>query len=112
MRRSRGKETDLVRQVLDYLALRKVWAWRVNVGALRDSTGRVVFFGAKGHPDIIARLKPVGYTGFSGRVVWIECKSPKGKMSEAQKEWREKAITYGDLFIVARSLDDVRQAFE
>ena len=112
MRRGHGKETELVRLVLEYLALKKIWAYRVNTGALRDKTGRPVFFGVKGHPDIVARKKPVGYTGFSGRVVWIECKSPKGKLSEAQEEWRKIAALHGDVFIVARSLDDVREAFE
>jgi hypothetical protein len=107
LRRTRGKETELVRLVLEYLALKKIWCYRINVGALRNPSGRPVFFGVKGHPDIVARKKP-RIPGGSGRVVWIECKSgPKAKLSEAQEEWRLMANLHGDIFIVARSLADV-----
>lgn len=112
LRRGRGKETDLVRQILDYLRLRKIWAYRANTGGLRDSRGRLVRFGVPGHPDIVARLKPAGYTGFSGRVVWVEAKSEKGKQTDLQREWQELAEAHGDLYILARSLDDVREALE
>ena len=110
MRRKGGKETGLVRQVLDYLHYRKVWAYRNNTGALRDKTGRPVFFGAKGSPDIIARLRTVGY-GFSGRVIHIECKSEKGKQSDYQKEWQTLAEAHGDVYILARTLEDVKEVF-
>jgi hypothetical protein len=112
MRRKRGEETGLVRQILEYLSLRGIWAYRVNTGALRDSTGRPVFFGVKGHPDIVARLKPRRGSNGSGRVVWIEAKSSKGVLSENQKEWQKKSDTYGDVFIVAKKLEDVMALFE
>ena len=106
-----GKETALVRSILDYLALKRIWAYRTNTGALQDKTGRLVRFGVAGHPDIVARLKPIGYTGFSGRVVWIEAKSDKGKQTEAQTGWQKKAEEHGDIYILARKLEDVMDVF-
>ena len=112
MRRKGGKETGLIKQILDYLSYRKVWRYRTNSGGLRDSTGRLVRFGCVGHPDIVARLKPIGYTGFSGRVVWIEAKSPEGgRLTPAQEAWRGLAEAHGDVYILARKLEDVIEVF-
>ena len=111
MRRKSGEETSLVRQILEYLSLRGIWAYRVNTGALRDKTGRPVFFGVKGHPDIVARSKPGRIQRESCRVVWIEAKSSKGRQSEAQKEWEQIALKHGDKYILARKLEDVMEYF-
>lgn len=114
MRRKRGEETGLIKVIMDYLSYKKVWRYRTNSGGLRDTTGRLVRFGAPGHPDIVARFRPIGgpSSGFSGRVVWIEAKSERGKITPAQEAWRELAATYGDVYILARSLEDVREVFE
>ena len=109
MRRKVGKETGLIRVILEYLAYKKVWSYRCNTGGLRDSTGRLVRFGVPGHPDIVARLRPIGYTGFSGRVIWIEAKSESGRLTPAQEAWRELAAVHGDIYIVARRLEDVSE---
>ena len=104
-----GEEAGLIRDVLEYLAIRKIWAYRQNTGTLRGASGKLVRFGSKGCPDIIARLKPTGSNRGSGRVLWIECKSKTGKLSEAQEAWRAKAEKHGDVFIVARRLEDVME---
>ena len=107
-----GQETALVKQLLDYLAYKRVWAYRVNTGGLFNQTGRLVRFGVPGHPDIIARMRPVRPGEGSGRVLWIEAKTEKGRLSDHQKEWQKKAEEYGDVFIVARSLSDVSCLFD
>lgn len=43
-------------------------------------------------------------------VLCIEAKSATGKLSPAQKRWAEKAVAQGCRYIVARSLEDVRNA--
>lgn len=111
-RKNAGTETALVRSVLEYLALRKVWAYRANTGGLRDKTGRLVRFGTPGHPDIVARMRPRGADYGSGLVVWIECKSERGVQSPAQKDWQIKAEKHGDIYILARKLEDVMCLFE
>jgi hypothetical protein len=109
------KENDVKKQILDWFSYKKVWAVKINTGAtIAEYKGKKRFFryGAKGMPDILARMKPIGYSGFSGRVVWVECKSKTGRQTEAQKEWQLKANLHGDLYILARSLADVQAVFE
>jgi hypothetical protein len=98
------KESGIQRQILDYLNLRKVWHRRMNSGATRMN-GRVVYYGAKGLPDIFARTH-------AGSIIWIEVKADKGKQNDDQKTWQEDAERFGDVYILARSLDDVRALFE
>jgi hypothetical protein len=106
-------EKEVQRQILDWLALKGIWHYRVNSGAMvAEYKGKKRFFrfSAKGHPDIVARGKPVGY-GFSARVVWIECKSQKGKLSPDQEIWRAEAELHHDVYVVARKLEDIIDVF-
>jgi hypothetical protein len=107
-----GEETRLVKQILDYLAYKRIWAYRVNTGGLLNQTGRLVRFGVPGHPDIVARMRPVHPNEGSGRVLWIEAKAAKGRLSEHQVAWKGRAEEYGDTFIVARCLEDVSCLFD
>ena len=67
--------------------------------------GQFVRFGAPGMPDILAR-------GTTGAVIWIEVKSPTGRQSEDQRKWQEDMERFGDIYIVARSVEDVMALFE
>ena len=58
-----------------------------------------------GVPDIIVVLD-------SQRVVWIETKSEIGRLSLRQKDFHSKLEILGHLVCVARSVEDVRQAFK
>lgn len=46
----------------------------------------------------------------SGQLIAIEVKTPKGKVSEDQKEFLKKIESFGGIALVARSLDDVIKA--
>ena len=102
-------EKDIQRSILQYLALRKVWHRRINSGGAmlngHGGRGQFVRFGASGMPDILAR-------GSNGAVIWIEVKSPTGRQTEDQRKWQEDMERFGDVYILARSLDDVRALFE
>jgi hypothetical protein len=102
-------EKDVLRAILHYLTLRKVWHRRLNSGAAmlngHGGKGQFVRYGAPGLPDILARTQ-------SGTVIWIECKSPTGKLSEDQRKWKDDMERFGDTFIVARSVEDVMALFE
>jgi hypothetical protein len=102
-------EKDVLRAILHYLTLRKVWHRRINSGgamlAGHGGKGQFVRFGAPGMPDILAR-------GSQGAVIWIEVKSPTGKQTPDQKEWQVDAEHFGDIYILARSLGDVTALFE
>jgi hypothetical protein len=104
-------EKDVLRVILHYLTIRKVWHRRINSGAAVVEPGspgtkrRFLRFGAPGMPDILAR-------GTNGAVIWIECKSPTGKLTEDQKAWQRDSERFGDIYIVARKVEDVMCLFE
>ncbi len=72
--------------------------------------GRRISIGNKGMPDICGILPP--QFGQPGRALFIEVKTPKGRVSEAQTIWLVKAVEQGALAFVARSLEDVIEALE
>jgi len=51
------KESDLRRQILDHLALTRIFHYRNNSGAFKDSNNHFYCFGALGSPDIICVLE-------------------------------------------------------
>jgi hypothetical protein len=70
-------EGAVVKACLEYLELRGAYVWRNNTGALRDKKDRPVFFGKAGSSDIVSLLP-------GGRFIAVECKSPKGRLSDLQ----------------------------
>jgi len=102
-------EKDVLRVILHYLTIRKVWHKRINSGGAvlngHGGRGQFVRFGALGMPDILAR-------GSNGTVVWIECKSPTGRQTDDQRKWQEDMERFGDIYIVARKVEDVMALFE
>lgn len=59
-----------------------------------------------GSPDIVGILGP------TGRWFCLETKTPKGRLSEKQKEWHRMARSMGAFVAVARSVDEARAALE
>jgi hypothetical protein len=92
-------ENDLQKQILDYLHVRGIRAWRNSVGR----TANTVTGGGAGTPDILGIMKPCG------RFLAVEVKSEKGQLSEVQAAWLQFAREAGALVIVARSLRDVEE---
>lgn len=45
-----------------------------------------------------------------GRVVFIEVKTARGRLSEHQKRFRDDLVRAGGTYIVARSVEDVERA--
>src|SRR3990167_4027827 len=102
--RLRESEADISRSIQDYLHANKIFAWRNNSGAMSgtSSTGKKRFFhfGMQGSADIIGVLP-------GGQFLAIECKSAKGKLSQAQELFRDAVQRNGGLWILARDLRDV-----
>jgi len=46
---------------------------------------------------------------WQARFLWIECKTPKGKQSEAQKSFQIQVEEQNHTYIVARSIEDVEK---
>lgn len=100
------KESEVQRQILDWLELKHIFHWRNNTGAMGGSyKGKRWFvrFGRKGAPDIFAVHE--------GRAIGIEVKKLGQMLSEDQKRWLADFSLAGGRYILARSLEDVTGVF-
>jgi len=101
-------EKDVLKQVSQYLRLKRCLVYRMNTGAgiFQNQNGprRFVKFGEKGMADVLAFTKR--------SVIWVECKGGSGKQSELQKKFQEDVEAYGHTYIVAKSIDDLMPLFE
>lgn len=94
------RESDIQALILIYVtSLPGSFGFRMNTGAVQDGD-RFVRYGLKGQPDIFLIL--------NGRFIGIEVKTRTGRQSEAQKQWQRNCERAGGLYILARSVDDVR----
>lgn len=101
------KESDILKQITDYLTVKGYWWSRMNSGAMFGShNGKrwAVRFGRKGMADILmTRNNCLGEL----RLVWIEVKNEKGVQSEDQKKFEIETKGEGHWYILARSIDDL-----
>ena len=86
------KESDVQRQILDYLALKRIFRYRNNSGAFIDSQKHVYRFGAVGGPNIVCVSV--------GQCVGIGMKRPGEKQSDHQKDFQEK-LQEGGRYVIA-----------
>ena len=97
-------ETDLVNSILlEFGARPDLRIWRQNTGAARTSRGALVRFGIPGQADISGILS-------GGRRIEIECKTKTGRQTKEQKAWQAMIERFGGLYVLARSVEDVRRA--
>lgn len=114
------KEQQIVKAILDYLKLKKIFHWRNNTGALKTEAGGFMRFGATGSPDIFVvlptltvqqRLNADGTFGEEdhtfGQIIGLEVKNEKGKQSDNQLAWQKDFVAAGGEYHLVRSLDDV-----
>lgn len=103
MTRSLPSEAAIQAQILIHVtALPDAMFERCNTGTGRTDTGRMVRFGTPGGPDIRGT--------WCGRAIAIEVKSAIGRQSREQKLWQAQFERAGGLYVLARSVDDVRAA--
>ncbi len=99
-------EALIQQQILEAFGARpKLRIWRANTGAAMVK-GRLVRFGVPGQPDIQGIIAP------TGKYLGIEVKSPTGRQSEEQKLFQAMVERQGGIYILARSVDDVRKILE
>lgn len=75
--------------------------WRANVGAAQIGR-RVVRFGIAGQADLTGILP-------DGRRLEIEVKSATGRQTAAQQAFQEMIERFHGVYILAKSVDDVRR---
>ena len=101
----RPSEAQTQRQILDWLKLNGIFAWRNNTGAMAGShKGKRWFvrFGCPGMSDILGIYK-------AGKFLAIEVKRSDGRLTQDQQCFLESVKANGGIAIVARSLKDVQE---
>ena len=97
-----SETSDIVTPTLEALKLMGVIAWRVNAGGRTRRSVQA----PPGTPDIIGALPP------NGRLFGLEAKAGKGKLSEAQEAWHERARKAGVLVGTIRSWKEAVELVE
>ncbi len=91
-------ETDLCRQIREFLEINKLAIYRNNTGALKVGKS-FVRYGVVGSPDFIGFDK-------KGRYVGIECKVGYNKQSKEQVAFQELCKRNNAIYILCYSLDE------
>lgn len=98
-------ESALLRDVLVYVTgLPDGMFWRNNTGRLPTASGQWVSFGCIGSGDVLGVLR--------GRAVAIETKSSTGEQRQSQIRFQARWEAAGGLYVLARSVEDVRAGLE
>ena len=116
-KRKGTKESDTVRAILDYLALRGIFAWRQNSRVVmlpgRGGKDRPYRMGGmKGMADIIG-IVPCTAHGIhcpcpGGKFLGIEVKQPGNKPTPEQLAFLQAVVKAGGFAFVAHSVADVQ----
>lgn len=103
-------EGELLAAVLGYLELLeaqgRLMVWRNNTGAMKPRPGVTVRFGTPGAADVLAVLGP------HGRLLGVETKSVTGTQSIQQKRWAKRLTAVGGIYVLAKTLQDVKIVIE
>jgi len=94
-------ETEIQREIIDYLHSRGIYCWRNNTGTIKVRS-RYIKFGYKGSPDIIGLTQKGVFFG-------VEVKKSGGSMSEEQKQFREAILTSNGIYIKATCIEDLKE---
>lgn len=97
------KESDIVRAICDYLALKKHFFWRQNtIPVFSEGKYRAMpKYSMKGVPDIIVIHE--------GYFIGLEVKRAKTKQSPDQKEFERGCKEAGGEYWIVRSIDDCKE---
>jgi hypothetical protein len=96
------READVLRTILAYLKVHRIFHWRNNTGAnrwAREGKARFVRFGTVGAPDI--------FIVHHGRCVGIEAKAPGKDLTAEQFAYATNFEEAGGIYALARSIEDV-----
>ena len=111
-----GKETDIVRSCLDWLALHRIKAWRTNNTGIFDPVKKIHrrFHGLRGVSDIVGilpqsvRLADGGAELF-GNFLAIEVKKPGEKPRPEQETFLHDIREAGGIALCVHSLREMEE---
>lgn len=106
MKRINPKITEnmVMRAVCEYLTYKRIFFYRQNNVPICDAGvyRRMPKYSIPGVSDLLA----LPYN----RTMFLECKSPTGKQSQAQKEFEKNVKASGHEYYIIRSVEDVERA--
>lgn len=94
------KERDVTKTVRDYMEYRGWRGVRLNAGP----------FGKKGQPDFLFLRYVAG--SLKAAAVWVEFKSPLGRLSPEQTAWIDEERRRGATCIVVRDFEEFERWYE
>lgn len=103
-------EQQLQRDILKFLRANNIFCWKVETTGMpiRNRAGQVTGLRPSliaGHPDLAGVLP-------DGRALFVEVKTKTGTVSALQKKWLDRLTEQGALAVVARSVEEVREALD
>ena len=103
MPKVKEKESTIQKAVLDWLKYNNLLAVRLNNIPVPVKGGGFRPVAMKGLPDAHVDYPFLGVP----ISVWIEFKTSTGKLSEHQKNFKDKVESYGGFYCIVRSIDDM-----
>ena len=102
---------------LDYLAAKRILAFRMGVGAMKLDN-RFMRWGTPGMADVLSfpKIRQQDLTSYGEKhglwydvptIVWIECKAGKGKQSALQASFQQLVESHGHRYCLVRSVDEL-----
>ncbi|RLB08819.1 MAG: hypothetical protein DRG39_08330 [Deltaproteobacteria bacterium] len=101
------EEQQIQKQILGYLSLKHIFAWRQNSGVFIYQDGkkkRLIRCGTPGVSDIIGFYK--------NKAFFIEVKTKTGRLTKRQRTFLEAVNKNGQLGVVLRDLKECVELFE
>jgi VRR-NUC domain len=99
--RNAHPEQAILNAVMQALRLhpRVAWVRRMNSGAYQTPDGRYVKFGFAGCSDVLGQMR-------DGRLIAIEIKARRGRVSSAQRAFIDFVIEHHGVAGIVRSIDE------
>lgn len=105
--RLKVSEKAIQNTILEYLKLKKIFAWQNDSVGIYDLQKKKFRFNPtkmKGVADIIGIYR--------SKFLAIECKSQNGRLNENQKHFLDRVVKEGGISIVARDIKDVEEVLQ
>jgi hypothetical protein len=99
------REAAVLRQVLDLLHLRRIFAWRNHSVGIFDPVRKVfrAHPGLRGVSDVLGILP-------NGRFLAVECKGPRGRLTAEQAAFLANVTKAGGVALVVRDVRELERA--
>ena len=92
-------ERDIQKTIIDFCGYKKIFCFKINNGGIKKLNGSYIPAQTLGLPDLVIH--------FDGMAIYLEIKTPTGKLSEHQIAFQEQCEKDKVQYYVIRSLEDL-----